>query len=56
MLNEHRYVIAAITERRHLHRDDVQTVIEILSKRSSATIFARSELVAAITRTSTLIV
>ena len=34
MLNEHRNVIAAITQGRQLHGNDVQTVIEVLSERS----------------------
>src|SRR5262245_24160423 len=34
MLNEHRNVIPSISQRRHLHRDDVQPIVEILAKRS----------------------
>ena len=55
VLHEQRNVVLPLAQRRQFHLNHVQPVVQILAEGPSLTIFARSELVAATTRTSTLI-
>ena len=56
VVDEQRDVVLAIAQRRQLNRDDVEAVEEILAELPSSIICRRSTLVAAMMRTSTLIV